>query len=52
MKYELLGFRKGEGDMKLEGAQCRMSTLENTGRGKEGRNDKSKQNKMKIKKEL
>lgn len=53
MKYELIGFRKGrEGNMKLEGAQGVMSTLENTVRGKEDRNGESKHKEMQIKKEL
>lgn len=38
MKYELVRFRKeGEENMKLEGAQDRMATLENTERSIEDR---------------
>lgn len=53
MKYEPVGFRKGgAGNMKLDGVQGRMATLEDTIRGIEDRNDENKLNKMEIKKKL
>lgn len=50
MKYDLGGFRKGEGNMKLEGAQCRMATLGNPVRGVDDRKDEEKPNKKLEKK--